>query len=190
MLSDLVRANRSYRSFDPARPVTEAELLSLIALARLCPSANNRQFLRYAPISTPDGMAKVLPCTKWAAALPDAHLPPAGHEPPAAIVLCHDKTVADDVRASARDVGIAAQTILLGAAERGLGGCMIGNFRPDALAAALGLKAHLVPVLVVALGRPDETVVLEDAQNGAVAYYRDAQNVHHVPKRPLEEIVI
>ncbi len=190
MLMDLVRASRSFRSFDRQRPVSREELLELIAPARLCPSAGNRQFLRYAPVTEPAEAERVLACTKWAGALPDRHFPPSGHEPPAYIVICHDTAVSENVGASAHDVGIAAQTILLGAAERGLGGCMIGSFRREGIAEALSLPPRYVPVLVIALGHPDETVVLEDAPDGAVTYYRDAANVHHVPKRTMAELVI
>ena len=191
MLIDLVKKNRSYRSYNKKRSVTEAELAALVECARFTPSANNKQFLRYLLCASPEDMAKVMSHINCAAALPDWHLPPVGHEPPAAIVLCHDKSVAEDTRASARDVGIAAQTMLLAAAEMGLGGCMIGNFAPAELAEALALPAHLVPVLVVAVGEPDEEIVLEDVPaDGGTAYYRDDVGVHHVPKRTMEMLIV
>lgn len=191
MLYELVRKNRSYRSFDPSRTVSEAELRSFVDCARCTPSSGNRQFLRFRLCASPAEMQKVLPHLKWAALLQKWHLPPAGHEPPACIVLCHDKTVAENVRASEKDTGIAAQTLLLAAVEAGLGGCMIANFSPEALAASLGLAPHLVPVLVVALGLPDEEILLEDAAPGAAtAYYRDEKGRHHVPKRTTDELIV
>ena len=108
--------------------------------------------------------------------------------PTAFIVMCVDTRVVPDVERAARDAGIAAQTILLRAAEMGLGGCMIGSFRPE-LKEALSLAEPLVPTLVIALGKPDEEIILEDAENG-VNYYRDENGTHHVPKRTLDEIVI
>lgn len=191
MMLDLIRKNRSYRSYNKSRAVTEDELRSLVECARFSASGNNRQLLRFLLCASPDRMAQILPCVKWAAALPDWHLPPEGHEPPAAIILCHDTTAAPEPQASARDVGIAAQTILLASAEMGLGGCMIANFAPAKLAEALALPAHLVPVLVIALGEPDEEIILEDAaEGGSVSYYRDENGVHHVPKRTLDELII
>lgn len=191
MLIDIIKRNRSYRSFHKNRAVTEEELRSLVECARFSASGNNRQMLRFLLCADGEKMAKILPHLKWAAALPDWHLPPEGHEPPAAIVLCHDKTAAEDPRVSARDVGIAAQTMLLAAVEMGLGGCMIANFVADNLAASLALPENLTPVLVVALGEPDETVVLEDLPaDGKTAYYRDENGVHHVPKRTLDELII
>jgi nitroreductase len=89
------------------------------------------------------------------------------------------------------DHGIAAQSILLGAADRGLGGCMIGSIDRDALRKKLDIDDHLQILLVIALGRPAERVVLEDMtpQTG-IEYYRDQQGIHHVPKRPLDQIII
>ena len=87
-------------------------------------------------------------------------------------------------------MGITAQTILLAAAEKGLGGCMIGNFSPEKLSAALSLPESLIPMLVVALGKPDETVIITEVTDGNTKYYRDDNDVHYVPKRKLEDIVL
>lgn len=191
MLLDLVKKSRSYRSYNQNRTLSEAELLSLAEHARLTASGNNRQLLRLRLVSSAEEMGRLLPCLKWAAALPDWHLPPAGHAPTAAIVLCHDAESVADTRASAWDVGIKGQTILLAASECGLGGCMIANFTAADVSAALALPARYVPVLVVALGEPDEEIILEDLPAGAsTAYYRDADGVHHVPKRTMEELII
>ena len=46
-------------------------------------------------------------------------------------------------------------------------------------------------MLVIALGMPDETVVLTELKPGeSFNYYRDENDVHYVPKRPLDEIII
>lgn len=188
---ELVKESRSIRSYNRKRPVTEGELTDLLECARFAPSANNRQLLRYRLCHTEDDMAALLPTLKWAAALPNWHLPPEGHEPPAAIVLCHDAALEANVQASARDVGITAQTILLAAREHRLGGCMIANFRPEAVSAALRLPRHLIPVLTIAIGEPDETIRLEDMPDGgSTAYWRDESGVHHVPKRALDALIV
>lgn len=191
MMLDLVKKNRSYRSFDESRPVSEAEMRSMVECARFTASSNNRQFLRYRLCADAQDMAALLPCLRWAMSLPQWHLPPAGHNPTAAIVLCHDTTVNEDPRASLRDTGIKAQTILLAAAEMGLGGCMIANFAPAKVSEVLQIPAHLVPVLVIALGKPDEEILLDDAEPGSdISYYRDAHGVHHVPKRTPDELIV
>ena len=188
-LAQLVTLNRSYRSFDESRRITREELLDMVACARLVPSASNRQPLKYFLSADAETNAAIQPLTAWAAGIRAQYvLPPKGHMPTAFIVMCVDTRVVPDVERAARDAGIAAQTILLRAAEMGLGGCMIGSFRPE-LKEALSLAEPLVPTLVIALGKPDEEIILEDAENG-VNYYRDENGTHHVPKRTLDEIVI
>ena len=118
-------------------------------------------------------------------------LPHPGKEPTAFIVICLDKTISENEKIFTRDLGIVAQTILLRAVEMGLGGCMIGNFVRSEVAAALDLPEHLEPLLVVALGKPDEEIVLTDLpEDGNTNYYRDAADVHYVPKRALEDLII
>lgn len=188
-LSELVRLNRSYRSFDESRKITRDELLDMISCARLVPSASNRQPLKYFLSADAETNAKIQPLTAWAAKIrPEYSLPPEGHRPTAFIVVCVDTRLASEPERAGKDVGIAAQTILLRAAEMGLGGCMIGAFRPE-LKQALPLPEPLVPTLVIALGKPDEKIILEDAA-GSADYYRDENGTHHVPKRTAEEIVV
>jgi len=89
------------------------------------------------------------------------------------------------------DHGITAQTILLGAAEKGLGGCMIGSVQRDDLRKIMNVSDRFDILLVLALGKPKETVVLEEMQpGGSIEYYRTPDDVHHVPKRPMSEILI
>lgn len=188
---DLVLKNRSYRSFNESRAVTKEELCSLVECARVCPSAANRQPLRYRLVCTKEEMVPLLAHTRWAAALPEWTFPPQGHAPRAAIVICHDRSVVESEVVSATDVGIAAQTMLLAAAERGLGGCMIANFNRAALHRTLALAENLVPVLVVAIGEPDEEILLETVgADGETSYFRDADGVHHVPKRSMDDLLV
>ena len=131
------------------------------------------------------------PLTGWARNLPEKHLPYPGKRPPAFIVICQNTEWDADLTRYRVDVGIVAQTILLAAAEAGLGGIMIGNFSPEKLREALSLPQSLVPMLVLAIGKPDETVVLTEAGPGeSLKYYRDENDVHYVPKRRLEDVII
>lgn len=188
-LTELVTKNRSYRGFDRARRVTREELEDMVTCARLVPSAVNRQPLKYALSWEDETNRRIQPLTAWAGLLkPGRVLPETGHEPVAFIVICVDTRICADVRGADRDLGIAAQTILLRAVEMGLGGCMIGAFKPE-LRTVLALPEYAHPALVIAIGKPDETVVLEDASD-SVAYYRDENDVHHVPKRTLSSILL
>lgn len=189
-LEELVRKNRSYRGYDESVSVTSEQLYHLLSCGRLTPSSTNLQPLKFLVTNTPEENAKIFPYTKWAGKLSHLHLPYEGHRPTAYVVIFIDRTIAQNPTPFLKDVGIAAQTLLLGAVEQGLGGIMIGSFDHDAILKEFSLPDTLQPELVVALGKPDETIVLEDAEGGEVSYYRDAQDVHHVPKRPLEELIL
>lgn len=187
-LRELVEKNRSYRRFDQKRSIDRKTLEDLVDLARLTPSAANRQPLKYFLSCDPETNAKIFPTLAWAGYLPDWDGPAEGERPTAYLVLCVDTAIAKDWWC---DDGIAAQTILLRAAELGLGGCMIGAIRHDALRKTLGLPAPLVIRLVLALGVPAETVRIEPVgPEGSIRYWRDAESIHHVPKRALSDLLL
>jgi nitroreductase len=187
-LSDLVRASRSYRRFYQEQAVSLETLRGLVALARLAPTGSNRQSLRFYLSAAAEKNARIFPHLGWAGYLRDWPGPAEGERPAAYIVILNDTSVS---RNAGCDHGIAAQTILLGAAELGLGGCMIGSVQRDELRAELGLDPRYEILLVIALGAPKEQVVLEDLPaDGDVRYWRDAQAAHHVPKRALGELIV
>ena len=183
---ELVRKNRSYRRFDGTRAITRDELVALVELARLTPSGANRQPLRYRLVCGAD-CARVFPHLAWAGALRDWDGPEESERPTAYIIMLRDS----ETRGIPTDEGIAAQTMLLGATERGMGGCMFGSVKRKAMAETLALDARYEIALVIALGYPVETVVIEDLPpGGETAYWRDGNAVHHVPKRSLEELIV
>lgn len=187
-VNELVLANRSYRRFNESRTISRQELLELTELARNCGSGGNGQPLKYLLSCDAETNARVFPPLKWAGALPDWDGPGEGERPSAYIVILLDTEVS---KSPGCDHGIVAQTMLLGAVERGLGGCMLGAIDRVALREALAIPERYVISLVVALGEPVEKVVLEGLRpDGSTTYYRDAQNVHHVPKRSLEELIV
>jgi nitroreductase len=187
MLRDLVIANRSYRRFHQDKPVELATLKELVDLARLSASGSNLQPLKYILVNDPDMNAKVFANLAWAGYLKDWPGPAEGERPAAYIVMLGDTTIRSSITS---DQGIACQSILLGAAEKGLGGCIVGSVKRENLREILAIPAQYEVLLVLALGKPRETVVLETAMNGEIKYWRDSQNVHHVPKRPLAEIIV
>ena len=186
---ELVKQNRSRRSFQAGKTIARETLLALCDLARSTPAAMNLQPLKYRLVTEESELAQMLENTRWAASL-SQKLPPKGHGPVAYIVICHDTAITPQKPIFMIDVGIVAQTIMLGATERGLGGCIIGSGSAENLAKILRLPEQLVPVLVLGLGVPEETVVLIEAKEGQIRYYRDEDNVHYVPKRPLDEVIL
>ena len=186
-LEDLILRNRSYRRFDENHPIGRDELLEMIDAARLSASGRNAQPLKYYLSSDPETNEAVFPTLAWAGFLTDWPGPAPGERPTAYIVQLHDTTLAQKYYC---DDGIAAQSILLTATEKGLGGCIIASVQREKLSRILHLPPHLEIIQVIALGKPAEKVVIEPMQEGDIKYWRDNQGVHHVPKRSLQELVI
>jgi len=188
MIEELITGNRSYRRFYQDEAVSLDTLKWLVNLARLSASGANLQPLKYILANDPPKNAGIFSCLAWAGYLKDWPGPVEGERPAAYIVILGDKEIS---RNFGCDHGIAAQSILLGAREKGLGGCMIGSIRRDRLRNLLNISEQFDILLVIALGRPKEKVVLEIAPPGGdIKYWRDTQGVHHVPKRRLEDIII
>ncbi len=184
----LVERSRSYRRFYEDVPVDHETLRQLIDLARLSASGRNVQPLKYAISCDQATNELVFPCLAWAGYLDDWDGPGEGERPAAYIVIVNDRNIS---KSCGCDHGIAAQSIMLGAAEIGLGGCMIGSIQREKLGKVLGLEEHLEIILVLALGKPKEEVIIETiGPDGDIKYWRDAKGSHHVPKRALDDIVI
>jgi len=188
MLRDLIVKNRSYRRFHRDIAIERETLTELVDLARLSASAANLQPLKYI-LSSDDGKnSAIFSHLAWAAYLEDWEGPVEGERPSAYIIMLGDTEISPSVN---WDHGIAAQSILLGAAEKGLGGCIIASIQKDALRETLQIPPRYEILLVVALGKPKETVVIDTVgEDGDIKYWRDKQSVHHVPKRVLSEIII
>lgn len=188
MIEDIVTANRSYRRFHQDRLIDAGLLRNLVNLGRLSASGANLQPLKYIICNDPAMNSRIFPTTKWAGYLKDWPGPGDGERPAAYIVMLGDTEIS---KGFGCDHGIAAQSIMLGAAERGLGGCMIGSIDRQKLRETLDIPSRYEILLILALGYPKEKVVLEDVgPGGDIKYYRDAEGVHHVPKRTLDEVVI
>ncbi len=190
-VQSLARKNRSCRGYDPSVRLTREDLLSLVDLTRYTASSVNEQPLRYYIAWEKEEVERILPLTMWAKALKEIQLPYPGKEPAAFIIICQDMNISSNTTRFQRDVGIVAQTMLLAAVEKGLGGCMIGSFCKPELIRLLNLPEGVEPNLVVALGKPAEKIVLTDVgESGSTQYYRDADDVHYVPKRSLADLVL
>ncbi|MEJ2208091.1 MAG: nitroreductase family protein [Anaerolineae bacterium] len=188
MLKDLIVRNRSYRRFYQEERVSLDTLHELVDLARLSASGANRQPLKYVVSCDEERNAQIFPCLAWAGYLKDWAGPVEGERPAGYVVILGDTEISASFGV---DHGIAAQSILLGATERGLGGCIIASVQRERLREALALDPRYEILLVLALGRPKEVVVVEPlGPGGDIRYWRDEQGVHHVPKRALEEMIL
>ena len=188
LIKDLILKNRSYRRFYENVSIERETLKELVELARLSGSAANRQPLKYFLACDPQKNALIFSHLAWAGYLTDWPGPSEGERPAAYILILGDMEISETVGC---DHGIAAQSILLGAVEKGLGGCMIGAIQKQELRTALRIPTRYDILLVIALGKPKETVMIESVgPGGNIKYWRDEKGVHHVPKRLLDELII
>lgn len=186
-LLELVTKNRSHRRFQESESISMEQLEGLVELARLSPSAANLQPLKFVLSNDPSRNRSVFSCLIWEDYVKNSRGPAEGRRPAAYIIILGDTTITKDFSCNH---GIAAQSMLLGAAEMGLGGYMFAGVDKARLASLLGISREYEILLVIALGVPRERVVITEAKDGNIAYWRDINKVHHVPKRPLEEIIL
>lgn len=187
MLKELILKNRSYRRFYQSERISESQLRDWVDLARNSASARNSQSLKYILSTDKSFNAQIFEQLAWAGYLSYWDGPVEGERPSAYIVMLHDTLITGNYLC---DDGIAAQSILLGAVEAGFGGCIIYSVNRNKLREILNLSGQFEIIQVLALGKPKETVVLEEMKDGNVKYWRDENQVHHVPKRSLDEIIL
>ena len=192
LVKDLILKNRSYRRFDQSVTFPIDLLREMVEAARMSGSARNMQPLKYMLFNDPGDCEKIFPTTAWAGYLKDWSGPVDGERPTAYIIQLGDLELTDDWWC---DDGIAAQSMLLTAVEAGFGGCIIGSLQREKLRSLLEIPERFKIIQVIALGKPIEEVVIDDATAGEdgqtdIKYWRDEKGVHHVPKRGLDELII
>lgn len=185
---NLAKKNRSFRRFDEQFVIYRDTLLELIELTRYAASGRNAQPLKYFLSNEKVLNELIFSTLAWAGYLKDWPGPEKGERPSAYIIVLLDHNISDNFLC---DDGIAMQNILLGAVEKGLGGCIIRSINKSRLTAILNLPERFEIIDVVALGKPVETVVITNVgENGDIKYYRDGNGVHYVPKRSLNEMIV
>lgn len=178
--------NRSYRRFFQEEEISEENLRKMVEAARLSPSSRNVQPIKFYVNNNRSINSRIFQNLGWAGYLKEWDGPQEGERPSAYIILLHDKEISAGYSC---DNGIFAQSILLQAVDLGFGGCMIGTFKKEPLSKLLDLPDNLEIILVIALGKPKENVMVEDMKNGDFKYWRDQDHNHHVPKRTLDELI-
>lgn len=184
---ELVKRSRSYRRFDSKVKLDKSKITDWIDIARHTPSGVNRQPLKYIVVADSEPNDKVFQCLTWAGLLPRSETPKPDQQPAGYVIILHDKTVSPNYYC---DHGIVAQTILLAATADGFGGCMLAAIDRQRLTKILNITDKFDILLVIALGKPDETIVIETMVDDNYKYHRDINGVHHVPKRSLNDVII
>ena len=189
MFKELVLGNRSYRRFQQEHVIDIDTLKELVDLARLSASGSNKQPLKYILSCDPEMNGKIFPLiSSWKGGIPEWPGPKEGEKPAAYIIILGDTEIS---RSFGIDTGIAAQSISLGAAEKGLGVCMMGSIKKEETRTSLNIQPRYDILLAIALGKPNEKVVIETMSPGQKTnYWLDEDDSHHVPKRRLEDIII
>lgn len=187
-IRSLIQKNRSYRRFHQEKKISKETLMDLVDLARLSASGANLQPLKFILSCTPDRNEKIFPVLAWAGYLEQWAGPSEGERPSAYIIILGDTTI---TKSFGCDHGIAAQSILLGAVEKGLGGCILGSINKKDLQKALNIDSKYETLLVIALGKPAEKVKIEPIKaDDDIKYWRDKKGIHHIPKRSLKKIIV
>ena len=181
---EAILSRRTIRRFD--QKSIQLELLKkFVNAARLAPSAANLQPLEYFIVTEKELCSKIFETLGWAGYIKPKWTPDVDERPVAyIIVLVNDK----DNKWYQRDAGFATENIVLAAEGEGIGSCILCNVNRDKVREILEIPDELEVDSVVALGYKSEKSVVEDYK-GSIKYWRDENQVLHVPKRGLEEII-
>lgn len=182
-----MRACRSYRRFNQNELIRLVELRDIIDHVRLMPSPSNLQPLKFVLVNRRETCQAIFPHLKWAAYLEDWDGPEEGERPAAYIIMLGNRKMSLHID---WDYGIALQIITLSITEKGYGACAIAACNKKKISEILDIPPEYELGCVVALGKPRETVVIDEVKHGNIKYWRDEQDIHHVPKRSIDELIL
>jgi len=182
---NIVEKTRCTRRFQPTQ-IKEEDLLELIELATHTSSAKNMQPLKYIVITDEEIKKEIYKPLKWASLLSDWKQ--SEKEKPSAYILVLNDTSINGY--ASIDSGIAMQTIMLGGTLKGLASCILASIDKEAYKKLFNLSSNLEPMFIIAFGKSGEQIKLEESKNDDTNYYRDENDIHRVPKRPLKEVVV
>ena len=188
---EAVTKRRSIREFKET-PVPYDILERCVNAARLAPAAMNRQICECVIVDDEQLLPQVFDTVgSWAGQpRPEDGWPP-GRRPKAYIVTLINSPLEAEFGGSKTntyyDVALAAENMILVALEEGIGSCPVTSFIPNMLRQVLNIPDKYEIAMVLALGFPDESPVLEVATDSIKRWFDDG-DVLHVPKRELKDI--
>lgn len=189
-LKNLMMSDRTVRRFRESERIPVETLEKVVELVRYCPSGRNAQPLRYVIVTSEDDKEKVYPLLKWAGYFKDWYGPEKGERPAAYIIQCLDTKYGNNCLC---DDGLQLEAMTLGLRTLGIAGCIIKAFDSIKLHEELRVGERYLPRYVLAVGYPAENVEIEDmdgSEDADFKYYRTPDGTHHVPKRPLSELIL
>lgn len=183
---DAIVTRRTIRKF-LQKPIDREVLLKLLNAARLAPSAMNLQPCEYILVTDKALLDEVFSTVKWATYITPRGTPKEGERPVAYIVvLINTKKRAEGGEV---DCAAAVENLILAAWGKGIGACWMGSVDRARIKEILDIPDHCKVNSIVALGYKAEQPVVEDVINGDLKYWKDEEDILHVPKRRLEDIV-
>lgn len=181
---DAVLSRRSIRRFQ--QKSIKIELLKkFVNAARLAPSAANLQPLEYFIVNEKELCGKIFDTIGWAGYIKPKWTP-SENERPVAYIIILSKDI--DKQWYIRDASLSAENIVLTAESESVGSCILLNINKVKIKEVLKIPKDLFVDSVIALGYKAEKSVIED-YTGSIEYWRDKEQVLHVPKRKLENII-
>ncbi len=182
---DLIKTRRSIRRFSQEK-LGRDFLIELIETARCAPAFANEQSLEYIIVDEPKICQELFETLTWAWHVRPKRKPGPNQRPAAYIVVLIDSEIK---REAVVDAAAAIENMLLAAWSKGVGSCWLGNLDRGKIHQILGIDDKYDINSVVALGKPAEKPIMEDAAGEDTKYYLDKNDVLHVPKRPLKRIL-
>ena len=189
---EAVTKRRSIREFKDM-PVPYDILERCVNAARLAPTARNLQLCEHIIVDDEQLLPQVLDAVGSWFGVPrpkDGWSP--GRRPKAYIVTLINVQLGAkrgvDRTSTNYDVGIAVENMALVALEQGIGSCIIVGIVRDKLRHVLNIPDKYEIAMMLALGFPDESPVLEVATD-SIKRWVDSEGVRHIPKRELKDII-
>jgi nitroreductase len=189
---DAVVNRRSVRIFKE-KPVGYDVLEKCVEAARLAPTAMNSQLCEYFIADEKNIVAEILDSVALWGGVPK---PAEGWSPekkPVAYIVVLINRELEKERGCGRDnafldIGLALENMALVALELGVGTCIMTGIDKKRVGQIIQAPAKYEVAAMLALGYPDEKIVLEST-DGSVKRWVDEQGVRHIPKRKLEDIL-
>jgi len=183
---ELVKQTRSTRRFKKDYNIPYNTLIDLIKMANMCPSALNRQPMKYIICKNPKINNIITDNVIWAPYIKDFK-PSVGQRPNTYLIMVLDKKI---VSRAEIDAGIQAQTIMLGASSYGYSGCIMEKFNKPQLTSLFALSDDYEILLLLALGMSDEKIIVDEMKDDDIKFYHDQDGNHHVPKRNYQDLIL
>jgi nitroreductase len=181
---EIMKSRRSIRRFKQ-KPIEIETLKEFVNAGRLAPSAANLQPVEFFIVNDKNICAKIFDTIGWAAYIKPTWKPDENERPIAYILL-----LISDIKNKyyLRDVSFATENIVIAAESKKIGTCVICNINKEKIREILNIPNNYEIDSLIALGYKAEYPVVEDFKD-TVKYWRDENQILHVPKRKLEKII-